>query len=618
MSKETDEKYKNDFYEYEETSDFSVYDEELEESVRESRRTRREAKKRKKVKAASKKKNQEPKPTPEFAEETAEMPEQETEVRENNNIKIKSTRKKRLKDGKKVKVASAQANESNAKPKKKKKGCLYKLLTLVLLVLCGYGVYVGGMMLWTYFNPEVVESFPTNDILLPTNVVKTAEVPDRTIALLMVTDEDKTRTDSMVLANYDNINKKLTLVSIPRDIMVEVSDENYRIMRSEYPEPGSQIMKMNHIHHFGGEAHGVEMLLDEIERHFDVKPDFYVKVDFDGFNAIVDSIGGVEFDVPQDMDYEDPTQNLSIHLKKGLQVLNGSQAQQLVRFRKDNYGGGYVNGDIDRLKVQQAFMRAFMEKALRSDVVFKNVLDYLSAFNKYVSTNATIKDMANYASVLKSLKMENVTMYTLPCIPSEYGEYELDEAEAERLIYNVFKKPLDEVKKEIEQEEAEKDLEKSNDKKIQVLNGGYTDGMAREIMARFNEKEIPVEAVGTYNEDKPEKSIIYTSREGIGLDLVKFFYNGADVVVDPEKTGEYDIVVVVGINEPLNEGEKPVTSEFENEEPQVIEDTEAGEDEDYYDSSYDESYDYDEDEEDYYDYDEEDEEDYYDYDEDEE
>ncbi len=608
MSKKIDEKYENDFNEYEEISDFSMYDEELEESVRESRRARREAKKRRKVKAASKAKKQKTElmeNIPADREYTADV------QQENDNIKIKSTRQKRLKNGKKVKVASAQANESGAKPRKKKKGCLHKLLSLILILLCGYGAYLGGMMMWTYFNPEVVENIPATDILLPTNVIKTGDVPDRTIALLMVTDEDKTRTDSMVLANYDNVNKKLTLVSIPRDIMVEVTDEDFAIMRSEFPEPGNQVMKMNHIHHFGGEQHGVELLLNEIKVHFDVVPDYYVKVDFDGFNAIVDSIGGVEFDVPQDMDYEDPTQDLAIHLKKGLQVLNGSQAQQLVRFRKDNYGGGYVNGDIDRLKVQQAFMRAFMEKALRSDVIFKNVFDYLSAFNKYVNTNATIKDMANYASVLKSIKMENVTMYTLPCTPSEYGEYELDRDEADRLIYNVFKKPLEEVKKDIELEEAEKDLEKSNDKKIKVLNGGYTDGMAREIMARFNEKDIQVAELGTYNEGKPEKSVIYTSREGIGLDLVKFFYNGADVVVDPQKTGEFDIVVVVGVNEPLKEGEQPITSEYENDEPQVIEDTETGEDEDYDDYSYDEDddSDYDYDEEDYdHDYDNDDDE----------
>ena len=88
---------------------------------------------------------------------------------------------------------------------------------------------------------------------------------------------------------------------------------------------------------------------------------------------------------------------------------------------------------------------------------------------------------------------------------------------------------------------------------------------------------------------------------------MKFFYNGADVVTDPEKTGEYDIVVVVGINEPLEKGGAAVTSEFANEAPQVIEDTEQDDDSGYYDdddSSYDEDYDYDDDYDDYDDDDE--------------
>ncbi len=620
MSKDKEEKYQNDFYEYEEQSDFSIYDEELEDSVRESRRARREAKQRRKVKKATKKAASVSDTSEEViidesaAADTSNEKNAAADETPNDNIKIKSTRKRRYKDGKKIKVASAQANEPDARPrKKKKKGCFYRLLIFILMLLCAYGAYVGALMLYAYFKPEVVEDFPMKNIALPSEMNITADIPDRTIVLLMVTDEDKTRTDSMVLANYDNVNKKLTLVSIPRDIMVEVTDEDYRIMCSEYPEPGSQIMKMNHIHHFGGEAHGVELLLNEIKVHFDIVPDYYVKVDFDGFNAIVDSIGGVEFDVPQDMDYEDPTQDLAIHLKKGVQVLNGDQAQQLVRFRKDNYGGGYVNGDIDRLQVQQAFMKAFMAKALKSDTIFKNLLSYLSAFNKYVSTNATINDMVRYASVLKSLNMENVTTYTLPCTPSEYGEYDLNEDEAKRLLYNVFKKPLDEVQKDLELEAAEADLEKSTDKNIQVLNGGYTDGMAREIMARFNEKGIDVANLGTYTAGKPEKTVIYTSREGIGLDLVKFFYAGADVVVDPEKAGEYDIVVIVGVNEPLEEGMQAVTSEFENEEPQVIEDTESGDDDYYYEDDDDSDY-YDDDDSDYY-YD--DDEDYYDDDEDE-
>ncbi len=635
MAKKHTDTYENDFYEYKDDTDFSIYDEDLEDSVRESRRARREAKQRRKVKTANivrpepeedvveiavEEENTEQKSPQETIQEM--IPEtvvlSETEIAaeealsavkdvENEHIRQRKTNKK-----KKIRVSTtANIPGEERAHKRKKKGFFSRLFRLACVVLVVYAVIVAGSWAWAYYKTTQGEPWPdrTVEYALPGVPTPTLpKVPDRTIVFLMVTDKDKTRTDAMMLANYDNVNKKLTLVSIPRDIMVEVTDENFRIMRSEYPEPAAdgQVMKMNHIHHYGGEEHGVELLLSELDHQFGVTPDYWVKIDFDGFNYIVDSIGGVEFDVPQDMDYEDPSQDLYIHLKAGNQVLDGDKAQQLVRWRKDNYGHGYVNGDIDRLKVQQAFLTAFMSKALSAGTIFNNITNYMTAFQKYVSTNATISDMARYAQVLKELDMKNVETITLPCIPSpEYGEYVLDETAVDKLIYNVFEKPLDEVKKDLEIEAAEANLEKSNGKRIQILNGGYTDGMAREIMARFNEKDIDVEAVGTYNEGKPEKTTIYTAREGIGLDLVKFFYNGADVVVDPVTAGEYDIVVIVGVNEPMEENGAVVTSEDtqeyteedydDSDEEQEYYDEEQYDDSDYYDEEY-----YDDDEE-YYD-----------------
>lgn len=588
----------NEFGEYSEVSDFSAYEQDLEEGVQESRRARREAKKRRRVKAAK------------AANKVKKSEKMLPSTVENDNIRVKSKRKKGKAGGKKVKVASARANiqeESmpQAKAPKKKKGCLHTLFVLLCIGLVVYAVGVLGIMVYSYFDEDdstdwTAESFDINKKLGETaQKFVVGEVPDRTIALLMITDKDKTRTDSMILANYDNVNKRLTLVSIPRDIMVEVTDENYRIMRSEYPEPGHQIMKMNHIHHFGGENHGVELLLSEIDHQFDVRPDYYVKIDFDGFNYIVDSIGGIEFEVPQDMDYEDPTQDLYIHLKKGVQVLDGDKAQQLVRFRKDNYGHGYVNGDIDRIQVQQAFLKAFMAKALSSDTIFRNILQYMNAFNKYVTTNATINDMATYATVLKSLNMSDVKVYTLPCVPNDIlGEYVVKEKEANRLLYNVFKRPLNEITKDIEREKAEANFEKSNDKKIQVLNGGFTDGLAGEVVERFKESDIPVEDYGTYTESKPEKTVIYTAREGIGHDLVKFFHNGAEIKVDPSVTGEdYDIVVIIGTEEVSDEVAESMPGLYGNSDADYYYggDDDGDEDADNYDSYDDDGYDDDDD-----------------------
>jgi LCP family protein required for cell wall assembly len=84
-------------------------------------------------------------------------------------------------------------------------------------------------------------------------------------------------------------------------------------------------------------------------------------VDFDGFVELVDSVDGVDFDVPVRMKYDDPTQNLHIDLQKGPQHLDGPKAVQFMRFRQNNPGipGGYPDGDLGRIKAQQAFIKAF-------------------------------------------------------------------------------------------------------------------------------------------------------------------------------------------------------------------------------------------------------------------
>ena len=466
--------------------------------------------------------------------------------------------------------AENKAAETEAAPMKKKKWSLKrKFFTILCSILGVYAVMVLAFLGITYFGGGDPDTPVTPQNVIKTVAEKTQEVvvgkvPDRTIVLLMVIDDeydDKTgeylypRTDSIVLANYDNVNKRLTMMSIPRDTIVEVSDETYTKMRSEFPDPGKKQMKINAIYHYGGKEHGKEYLLDEIDHLFGIKPDYTVCVNFEGFNYIVDSIGGVEFDVPIDMVYDDPTQDLHINLRKGVQVLDGDKAQQFVRYRKDNYGNGYAGGDIERIQVQQAFLKVLMAKALSSDTIFKNIFSYMTAFNKYVTTDASINDMARYATILKSIDMSNVVTETLPGEPAYiYGisGYRVNETEAAAMVYNIFNRPLSEITEELAKLQTNENVEKSTDKKVQVLNGGYTDGMASEIQRRFAEIGVNDVTIGTYDGEKQAGTQIIVSREGIGLDLANCFEKSANVIVDAEKTAAagYDIIVVVGIDEP--------------------------------------------------------------------
>ena len=103
---------------------------------------------------------------------------------------------------------------------------------------------------------------------------------------------------------------------------------------------------------------GMTALKKEVSRLTGIYPDFYVMVEWEAIGRLVDAVNGVEFEVPFDMNYDDPYQDLHIHLKKGVQTLDGEHAMQLVRFRR------YSEGDIKRVEVQQAFMKALIKKCL--------------------------------------------------------------------------------------------------------------------------------------------------------------------------------------------------------------------------------------------------------------
>ena len=90
--------------------------------------------------------------------------------------------------------------------------------------------------------------------------------------------------------------------------------------------------------------------------------DYYIKVNIKGFISLVDDLGGVDFYVPCDMDYDDPYQDLHIHYKQGQQKLNGQQAMEVARFRKNNDGTGY--SDVGRTQTQQKLLVALAKKVL--------------------------------------------------------------------------------------------------------------------------------------------------------------------------------------------------------------------------------------------------------------
>lgn len=209
--------------------------------------------------------------------------------------------------------------------------------------------------------------------------------------LICGTDDDGTRTDTIIIAHLDTTDHTVALLSIPRDTPVATGNGG--------------IMKINSVY-AGGGADGMQRLSGRLRELLGFPVDGYVLVNLDAFKKTVDLVGGVEFDVPQDMDYEDASQDLYIHLKAGLQRLDGEKAMELVRFRK-----GYASQDIQRTQVQQQFLKALAKQCLSVSSLSK-LKEFADIFAEDVTTDLTVGNMIWYGKELMACDFDSMQTYT--------------------------------------------------------------------------------------------------------------------------------------------------------------------------------------------------------------
>lgn len=220
--------------------------------------------------------------------------------------------------------------------------------------------------------------------------------------MILGLDKDETRTDTIMMAQYDRSAKSVKIIQIPRDTKIDTK-------RSD--------KKINSAFIQGKETE----LYNAINTIFGIKVDKYVQINTNAFRQIIDEIGGVKYDVPINMDYDDPTQNLHIHLKKGEQVLDGEKAEEFVRFREGNNGGGYPDGDLGRMKAQRDFIMVVVDKALSVGNIAK-VPTYYKIFKDNVKTNLSAQQVTSLLTELLTIDKSNISFFDTPGTPKYINE----------------------------------------------------------------------------------------------------------------------------------------------------------------------------------------------------
>lgn len=199
---------------------------------------------------------------------------------------------------------------------------------------------------------------------------------------------EASRSDALMLATFNKKRNSVKLLSIPRDAYVYVPEVGYST-------------KINHAHFFGGP----KATIDTVEQFLNVPVDYYVRVNFEAFMEVVDSLGGIEYEVPYEMtEMDSQDRQNAIHLMPGLQELNGEEALAVARTRK-------YDSDMERGKRQQKIIKSVADKAASASSILKldNVIE---AVGSNMRTNLTFDDMKSFLSygLSKNIAIQTVNL----------------------------------------------------------------------------------------------------------------------------------------------------------------------------------------------------------------
>lgn len=340
-----------------------------------------------------------------------------------------------------------------------------------------------------------------------------AKKPERVNALVLGTDEGGNRTDFIMFVSYNPANNKLNMISIPRDTRV----------------PNSNDKKINSLYGKGKE----DLVIKDVESILNLPIKYYAVVNLSGFRKIVDEVGGIPMNVPIDMKYYDPYQNLNIDIKKGYQVLNGSKAEGFVRYRS-----GYPTADLGRIEAQHEFINAAIAQILKPQNIPKFPSMTKTALN-HVKTNMSTKEILSYLDDAMKIGKDDIIMERLPGEPKYIsgGSYFIfNKEETQKMVERMFfnEEDIDDTSV----------IERNKNYKVEVFNGTGIPGLGTKVSEQLKQKGFNVIRIENADSNAKTTKIYERNRKAEGA-YVKNVIRVGDISTEYRDL-DVDITVVVG------------------------------------------------------------------------
>lgn len=443
-------------------------------------------------------------------------------------------------------------NNRNRRKTKAKKSTGKKILIGILIVLL---LGIAWFTYRTYKNGWGLSGMLATVVGHDENTKK--NLPEIKVLILGVsTDLDSQLTDTIMVASYNPNTQKANLLSIPRDSYT-----------GKNTAKATASLKINALYNIEKTPEKTLKAVNEITG-LDIK--YYVIVKTEALIQLVDAIGGVEFNVPIDMKYDDPTQDLHIDLKAGTQKLDGEKAEQVLRFRHSNpdkngvmttYPSEYGNDDFGRMRTQRDFISALLKQTLKPGNIFK-LGEILEIAHKNVETNLELSYIKDYIPYAVEFNTDNLQTATLPGTTPDMKDtnnvsiFVINKKLSTELIQSMFY--VDSTEEESEDNTITNSLNTTsnsisstttvndNELKIELINGSGNTSKLEEAKTKLEEAGFTVKKTGKTS--TISKTVITNKKNATDEQLknIKQVLNAGSISTNKQASSQVDVTIVIG------------------------------------------------------------------------
>lgn len=418
--------------------------------------------------------------------------------------------------------------KKNLKKKRKKRFRILKvflfIIMLIIISIGGFLIYSGYKNGWGLSNVLITLAGHDQETLKNLDEL-------RVLLLGVSTDTEAVLTDTIMVASYNPKTQKASLLSIPRDTYVGKNEQT-----------ANSYNKINALYQTS-----IDKILQGVNDLTGLGLEYYVVVDTEALIKLVDTIGGVEFNVPINMDYDDTSQDLHIHLKAGWQTLDGEKAENLVRFRHNNngtsYPSSYGDNDIGRMRTQREFITQVAKQTLQLKNVTK-IGEIIDIAYEYVETNLTLSVMKDYIPYAIDFNTENIQTGTVPGTNQKINNlwfFKANKTETKELVNQLFEtEHLEEVVEQPEDNTVNQNI------KIEILNGTTASGNLNSVVTTLKQKKYNILKTGQTTQSNYTTIIANGETDKAIAEKIKETLGFGTVLSTKETKSKADITIIIG------------------------------------------------------------------------